>query len=216
MREPGHTRGTVLVVDDDEGTGRLARRHLRRWTVTQALTLAAAQVKVEAATDLRLVLLDLDLPDAMYPEPLRDKPFQGSFGLARGIRQTCPSLPVVILSARVDGAIVNAAHLVGVELVSKEDPAANFDLLCRRLEVTQPSEHGQWPYLTWLREHRGMTPRELEVASLAIQGITRYAELGDLLGISPNTVKRHVARVLDRAGVDSLVDFVLRARGIRP
>ncbi len=211
------SRGTLLLVDDEESTGRLARRHFPGWTVVQAFTLAEASAHLETAHDLRLVLLDLNLADTVYVEPLLDNPFQGSFDLARRIRRTHPTLPVVIFSAHVNGAIVNAAHLAGAALISKQDAAENLDLLHRRLDQTHPSGgRDPIPYLAWLREHRGMTPRESEVAALAVQGITSYAELGERLGISPNTVKRHVTSLLDRSGADSLFDFILRALGISP
>jgi DNA-binding NarL/FixJ family response regulator len=215
LRDSGHPRGTVLVVDDEESVGGFARRHFPHWTVTQAFSLEAAAAELAAVPDVRLVLLDLNLTDTTYPEPLRDNPFQGSFDLARHIRRTRPALPVVIFSAHINGAIVNAAHVAGAELVSKDDPAASLDLLCRRLDLAH--QVGTWqprPYLTWLREQRGLTPREAEVASLVLQGTTRYADLGDHLGISPNTVKRHVSSLLDRAGVDSLLDFIFRARTV--
>jgi len=193
----------------------MARRHFPGWRVVQVYSLALASAALDAVPDLWLILLDLNLTDTTYPEPLDDNPFQGSFEFANRVRQTRPALPVVIFSAHVSAAIVNAAHQVGGELVCKRDPAANLDLLCRRLDLAHRS--GCWqsvPYLAWLREHRGMTPRESEVASIAVQGITRYADIGDHLGISPNTVKRHVTRLLDRAGVDSLFDFIFRARCI--
>jgi DNA-binding NarL/FixJ family response regulator len=214
LRDSGHSRGTVLVVDDEESVGRLARRYFPDWTVTQAFSLATAAVELAAATDLRLLLLDLNLTDTTYPEPLSDNPFQGSFELVRHLRQTRPSLPVVIFSAHINGAIANAAHLVGAELVSKHDPAASLDLLRRRLDLAHQSTPRPLPYLTWLREHRGLTPREAELASLVLQGTTRYADLADHLRISPNTVKRHVTSILDRAGVDSLLDLILRAHNI--
>jgi DNA-binding NarL/FixJ family response regulator len=215
LRKGAPSPGTVLVVDDEESVGRLVRRHLPGWTVLQAFSLGLAAPHLEGATDLRLVLLDLNLADTTYPDPLLDNPFQGSFELARRIRHDRPTLPVVIFTGHINGAIANAANQVGAELISKHDPATTLDLLHRRLELAHPSATcHSLPYLGWLRDHRGMTPRESDVAALAIQGITSYADIGDRLGISPNTVKRHVTSLLDRAGADSLLDFILRAHNI--
>lgn len=189
--------------------------HFAGWSVVQAYDLAAAARAIDATDDLRLVLLDLNMGDATYPESLEDNPFQGSFALARQVRQAHPRLPIVIFSAHCNGAITNAAHRVGAEFVFKHDCSENLELLRQRLDLAHRS--GDWtavPYLVWLREQRGMTPREADVAALAVQGITRYADIAANLGISPNTVKRHVINLLDRAGVDSLVDFVLEARAI--
>ena len=209
------TPGTVLVIDDEESVGRLVRRHLPGWTVVQAFSLGQAASQLHATSDFRLVLLDLNLADTTYPEPLDSNPFQGSFDFANRVRQTRPELPVVIFTAHLSAAIVNATHAIGAELVSKHDAAANLDLLSRRLDLVRHSccWHSV-PYLAWLRDHRGMTPRESDVAAIAIQGIANYADIADHLGISPNTVKRHVTRLLDRAGVDSLLAFILRAHNI--
>ncbi len=203
------------MVDDEECVGRMVRRHFSRWTVVQAFDLGTGSTAVDEGDDLRLVILDLNMGDTVYREPFEDNSFQGSFILAHQIRQKRPRLPVAIFTAHISGAVVNAAHRVGAELVSKHDCAENLDLLRQRLDLA--SRSGSWtaaPYLVWLRDHRGMTPREADVAALAIQGTTRYADIADTLGISPNTVKRHVTSLLDRAGVDSLIDLVLEARSI--
>lgn len=203
------------MVDDEESVGRMVRRHFAGWNVVQAFDLDAASTTVDKVDDLRLVVLDLNLGDTTYAESLEGPSFQGSFLLARQIREKRPTLAIVIFSAHVCGANVNAAHRVGAEFVFKQDCAENLDLLRRRLDLAGSS--GGWttvPYLVWLREQRGMTPREADVAALAVQGITRYADIADTLGISPNTVKCHVASLLARAGVDSLLDFVLEARSI--
>jgi DNA-binding NarL/FixJ family response regulator len=211
---PGSPK-TVLVIDDEEGTGRLVRRHFAEWAVIQAFTLEGAVAELDRATDLGLVLLDLNLADTVYPEPIAGNPFQGSFALAQRIRRSHPRLPVVIFTAHINGAIVNASQRVGAELVSKRDAGENLDLLSRRLDVAYRSRGSQAaPYIAWLRQHRGATEREAEVLSLAVQGITRYADIADHLGISPNTVKRHVMSLLNRAGADSLFELVLRARTI--
>jgi len=59
-----------------------------------------------------------------------------------------------------------------------------------------------------------VTAREADVLALAVQNITRYADIASHLGVSPNTVKRHVTSLLDRAGADSLFELVWRARTV--
>jgi DNA-binding NarL/FixJ family response regulator len=81
-----------------------------------------------------LVILDLNLGDTSYPEPLMENPWQGSFVLARRIRQAKPALPVVIFSACSNPANGHAARLAGAEYLSKHDAPGNLALLCRRLE----------------------------------------------------------------------------------
>lgn len=132
--ERAPSRGTILVVDDEESTGRLVRRYFRGWPVTQAFSIAAAGERLASAAGLCLVILDLNLSDTSYPEPLRHNPVQGSFVLARRIRHTIPALPVVIFSADTDPANSYAARLAGAEFLSKLEAAENLTLLRSRLE----------------------------------------------------------------------------------
>lgn len=133
--EPIPARGSILLVDDEEIVGRLVRRHLRGWTVTQAFSLTAGHDLI--GPTLELVILDLNLGDTSYSESLLDNPLQGSFGFAHRIRQCLPSLPVVIFSGCCNPANSDAARYVGAEFLSKHEAAANLALLRGRLE--QPS-----------------------------------------------------------------------------
>jgi DNA-binding NarL/FixJ family response regulator len=54
--------------------------------------------------------------------------------------------------------------------------------------------------LRWLRQADRLTPREIEVLRLLTAGQTAV-ETGRALGISPHTVRRHIANVTDKAGV---------------
>jgi len=53
-----------------------------------------------------------------------------------------------------------------------------------------------------------LTGREREVIELIQQGLTN-AEIGQHLGLSPWTVKRHVARVLAKTGCRRRVDLAV-------
>lgn len=145
MEAPGPipARGSILLVDDEEIVGRLVRRHLRGWTVTQAYSLASGHHLI--GPTLELVILDLNLGDTSYAESLLDNPLQGSFGFAHRIRQRLPSLPVVIFSGCLNPANGDAARHVGAEFLSKHEAAASLALLRGRLE--QPSIASPAPVL---------------------------------------------------------------------
>jgi DNA-binding NarL/FixJ family response regulator len=56
-----------------------------------------------------------------------------------------------------------------------------------------------------------LTSREQQVIELICQGLTN-AEIGERLGLSPWTVKRHVARVLAKTGCRRRVDLAVSYR----
>jgi DNA-binding NarL/FixJ family response regulator len=58
-----------------------------------------------------------------------------------------------------------------------------------------------------------LTSRELQVIELIRQGLTN-AEIAERLGLSPWTVKRHVARVLAKTGYRRRVDLAVHYEGI--
>jgi DNA-binding CsgD family transcriptional regulator len=53
-----------------------------------------------------------------------------------------------------------------------------------------------------VRDTFGLSPRELEVLQLVVQGLTD-AEVGDRLFISPRTVGRHLQSIYNKLGVGS-------------
>ncbi|HEV2866002.1 MAG TPA: response regulator transcription factor [Allosphingosinicella sp.] len=57
----------------------------------------------------------------------------------------------------------------------------------------------------------GLSPREVEILD-ALAGGESNKELARRLGISPNTVKTHVARIYDKLGVQRRVQAIEKAR----
>jgi diguanylate cyclase (GGDEF)-like protein/PAS domain S-box-containing protein len=96
---------SILLVEDNAGDARLIQEYLRGNPVARlawADSLAAAQPHL-ARPDLDLVLLDLGLPDS-----------QGLDTVAR-IVGAHPTLPVIVLTGRQDGALALAALTAGAE-----------------------------------------------------------------------------------------------------
>jgi DNA-binding CsgD family transcriptional regulator len=65
-----------------------------------------------------------------------------------------------------------------------------------------------------LPDKRRLTRREEEVVELVGRGLTN-AEIAQSLGLSPWTIKRHVARVLGKTGARRRVDLAVRYAGQR-
>jgi len=56
----------------------------------------------------------------------------------------------------------------------------------------------------------GLSPRELEVVALVVEGGTNK-DIGSELGISEETVKRHLTNIFDKAGVSSRLELAMFA-----
>ncbi|MET0295801.1 MAG: LuxR family transcriptional regulator [Microbacterium sp.] len=61
------------------------------------------------------------------------------------------------------------------------------------------------------RTHADLSPRELEVAALVVQGKT-YAEIGASIFISPRTAEHHIARIRRRLGATTRSDLITKLR----
>jgi DNA-binding CsgD family transcriptional regulator len=61
------------------------------------------------------------------------------------------------------------------------------------------------------RSHDDLSPRELDVAALVVQGKT-YAEIGAAIFISPRTAEHHIARIRRRLGATTRSDLIAKLR----
>ena len=56
-----------------------------------------------------------------------------------------------------------------------------------------------------------LTPRETEILKMLVQG-KLYKEIGDLLGISPNTAKKHIMNIYGKLHVNNKIQALTLAR----
>lgn len=61
------------------------------------------------------------------------------------------------------------------------------------------------------RSHDDLSPREMDVAALVVQGKT-YAEIGAAIFISPRTAEHHIARIRRRLGATTRSDLIAKLR----
>lgn len=137
-------------------------------------------------------LLDLSMPGA---EPLP--------GLA-GVRARAPQSVILVVTGLGDAALLDEIRTYGVEGVFSK--AAEPGLLLEAIRASVPGLQAL--------EARRLPPRQGQVLELIAEGLTNK-EIARRLGISPATVKIHVARLSSWLGAVNRTDAAVRARRAR-
>ena len=207
-------QGVLLVEDDANTRARLARvigAHDRLVLLGEAGSCAEARALLERVRP-QVLLTDLGLPDGT------------GITIIREARQRFPDvLPLVItvfgdeqhvVSALEAGALGyllkdGTAEYIGASIMdmlaggSPISPAIARHLL-RRFRGDAPGEGVRSDDVPRLSE------RESEVLRLIVKGFT-YAEIADLLGVSPHTVTSHVRGIYRKLEVHSRSEAVYEA-----
>lgn len=183
----------AMIVDDHpvvaDGLARVFELDGRIEVIGRAGTLAEAEVLLRRQTP-DVVLLDMRLPDSANRDVIRV------------VRSATSTSRIVVFTAG-NGTSVEEARRHGADaLLNKHDASdkvvQTILTLCR---LTQPAADRKDP----------LTARELDVARLAAEGLTR-TEIAGRLFISQNTVKTHLAHVFRKLGFRNRVDLVRRWR----
>jgi DNA-binding NarL/FixJ family response regulator len=133
----------------------------------------------------------------------------GSDGIAllRDLTSRHPRIRLVTVTMHEQEETVRQAFLAGAAgYVVKGAPSVDLITAIRAVARNQHYVHPVVASvvvidsLRWLRQADRLTPREIEVLRLLTAGRTAV-ETGRALGISPHTVRRHIANVTDKAGV---------------
>ncbi|MGQ9908710.1 MAG: response regulator [Candidatus Flexifilum sp.] len=141
-----------------------------------------------------VVLLDLRLPGLSGIEA------------ARHIRQQCPSIRLVILTAYDDRAYQRALAEIGVDaFVLKTAELSELLTVIRRVLVADQGLAS----LSSAADSQMLTEREREVLQCAARGWTNK-QIGAYLCISDRTVQVHLQAIYHKLGVNGRVEAVLR------
>ncbi|HEX2042025.1 MAG TPA: response regulator transcription factor [Acidimicrobiales bacterium] len=211
---------TVVVADDHE----LFRRGMQTVLATEAgfQVLAQAADGEEAVTKVAELAPDVVLMDVRMP---------GIDGIeaARRIRQATPSTRVVMLTISDEeddlyDAVRAGANGYLLKDASLQDVAAAVRAVARGESLISPSMASkllaEFTAVTGGAESPGekegdegtprLSPREIEVLKLVAQGRTNR-EVAAALHLSENTVKNHVANILDKLHLRSRLEAVMYA-----
>lgn len=204
----------ALLIDDHtlfrDALGLLIGARFPELQLLAAGTLAGALATLAAHPDLRLVLLDLNLPDS-----------QGLASIAR-LRGAAPLARLVVLSADDRPETVEQAIEQGAcGFVPK---TAHGDMLSQALRITldggvylppgstvsvvPPAAAAVTP------QALGLSPRQADVLRLLIEGQANK-QICRVLDLSESTVKTHLAAVFRRLDVNTRTQAVLAAARLR-
>ena len=165
-----------------------------------------ARALIAANADADLVLLDLSMP--------------GASGLSAlvAMRGQHSSLPVVVVSAHDDPATIRRALELGASgFISK---SASMDQICAAISsvleggICTPDgidlgEERDPEISDLIRRLRALTPQQARVLGMIGEGRLNK-QIAYELGVSEATVKAHVSAILQKLGVDSRTQAVIR------
>lgn len=227
----------MLLVDDHplihEALGVILASHGEGVAHESASTFEEACDRLAREPIIDLVLLDLGLPG-----------FQG-IGALTALRDRFPDQSVVVISAREESDIIHASLDAGaMGFIPKTFQPAAIRMAVRFVaaggvfvpqQVLQGSQSGASglpqpgssvsdmhdPETALiddesLRVDLGLTPRQFDVLKLLVRGMSNK-RIAQILALSDNTVKAHVAAVLRTLDVSNRTEAVVMAsrRGLR-
>lgn len=190
-----------LVLEDDVFVGRAIRRVIARSAPVTWATTISSGLDALGAHDYRGLVLDVNLPDGDGVEFLR------------GARASGISVPAIVITGCEDRSLANACYALSAACVYKPEILEHVESFVRRTLAGAGAQHERTRRALEdfaVRHH--LTRRELDVVELAILGVPRE-RLALELGVSENTVKTLVRRLLSRCDESSLDDVVRAVLG---
>jgi DNA-binding NarL/FixJ family response regulator len=206
----------ILVVDDHVLI-REALRGVLRELKNDAVVLEGSDSRqalalIDEHPDIRLILLDLNLPD-------RD-----GFSLLSELRQQHPEISIVVLSAQQDRAsVVKTLDLGALGFIPKSAPREVMLTALQLVfaggiyippEILSRSEPVAAPRRPAAGQPRvspsdvGLTGRQLEVLTLMMQGKSNKA-ICRVLDLAEPTVKNHITAILKALKVSNRTEAVI-------
>ena len=195
---------SVLLVDDHS----LVRRGFRRMLEDED----DLQVAGEASNGEDAVRLARELhPDVIVMDCAL--PAMSGLAAARRILQEFPKQAILMLSMHSEDTLVRQALDAGARgYILKNADDLGLGSAIRRVaagEIVLAPEVSRTPALKGERDS-GLTPRELEILQLIVEGNSNKA-IADRLSLSANTVAVHRANIMDALGIHKTAELVVYA-----
>ena len=191
----------VLIVEDDPAIGKAIARLTPKALGSQlATSVSEALEAIDEANGLAGAIVDIGLPDG------------SGLSVVNAIREQYATIPVMVLTSKLDRSLINKAHALGAEYVCKPEFDGNLRRFFDRL---QPD--GQQPRRSFAKElasvgeKHSLTKRQAEILAHATGGVPR-GHLAEVMGVSENTVKTQIKALLDKTQQTSLAELVWSVR----
>jgi DNA-binding NarL/FixJ family response regulator len=204
-----------LVIADDHPLFRGALREavgglLERVDIAEAGTFDELVSLLDRGTDVDLVLLDLTMPGA-----------RGFSGLMY-MRAQYPSVPVIVVSANDDPAVIRRCMGFG----SSGFIPKTLGVDAMRMAISRILGGGVWTppdvdlgagsdaeAAELMTRMATLTPQQVRVLMMLSEGLLNK-QIAYQLGVSEATVKAHVSAILQKLGVESRTQAVIAAAKI--
>jgi DNA-binding NarL/FixJ family response regulator len=212
LTEPTHYR---LVIADDHPLFRGALREavaglFARVDIGEAGSFDDVARLLERGGEIDLILLDLSMPGV-----------RGFSGLMY-LRAQYPSVPVVVVSANDDPAVIRRCFDLGTSgFISKTLGTEEMRNAIKRVldgGVCAPSDvnldtGADAETASLIARLTSLTPQQVRVLMMLSEGLLNK-QIAYELGVSEATVKAHVSAILQKLGVDSRTQAVIAAAKI--
>lgn len=204
----------VLIIDDHplvrDGLRSVIAISFDNIEILEAASMGEAVALLEKQDNFDLILLDLNIPDVRRLDGLKL------------LRQRFPILPVVMVSGAFDRAIVQDALAAGAAgFIPKSLKRSGIvDALHRIVagEIYLPETMGEVPPPSVeeddiVRRIDSLTPQQKTVLGHLVRGRLNKQIAHDL-GVSMTTIKAHVSAILQKLGVLSRTQAVIKANRV--
>ena len=209
--------GSILIADDHplfrQALCLAVNRVAPELKIVEAGTLATAATAAAANADLRLILLDLNMPGAV-----------GYSGIAL-LHAECPGVPILVVSSADGASASNEARAFGaIGFIGKDsDLSLIEDAISRALRGARPATPAApvsdapapaTDNVDSIRETvANLTPTQLKVLLAVLDGQLNK-QIAHNLGISEATVKAHMTAIMRKLDVRNRTQAALVARSL--
>ncbi|MDO9220303.1 MAG: response regulator [Thiobacillus sp.] len=197
---------TVFVVDDDDAM---------RDALAQLLEAAGLQVEIHANGSDFLAAFGENRPGCV----LLDMAMPGMTGLEvqAALKARGWAIPILFLTGHGDIPMaVQAVQAGAADFLEKPvDGATLLERVQRALKLDQEWRQIRETAQAIQLRHARLSPRECEVMTLAVTGLTSK-EIAQQLGLSPRTVEVHRTHVMHKMGATNLAELIKLAASCLP